>query len=202
MPLRHRAGPTADASVYTTNGPYLSYAIDDQLESSRPTRAECTRSRTAILAGNIPLRPDYHRAARSGFAAPAAPALPPKAQPRSSPLPLLDRLGSTISLGRPGLCRPPPTQNPQIDTTPRTPHTNPEYDAYAATKQLSNTLISYSHRDWDKAQRADPLCDATRRYIQPGRPDPPPTALFATTCPHTRGRKSPTSTTSPLKVAC
>ena len=108
MPLRRRAGPTADASVYTTNGSYLSYAIDDQLESSRPTRAGRTRSRTAILAGNTPLRPDYHRAARSGFATPAAPVLPPKTQHCSSSLPRSDRLGSTTPLGRPGLCRPPP----------------------------------------------------------------------------------------------
>ena len=201
MPLRRRAGPTADTSVHTTNGPYLSYAIDDQLESSRPNRAGRTQSRTAVLAGNTPLRPDYHRAARSGFTMPAAPALPPTTPPRSSPLPRSDRLGSVTPLGRPGLCRPPPTQNPQIDTTPTASHTTPEYDAYAATKQLSNTLLSYSHRDWDKAQRADFLCDATRCYLQLGRPAPPPT-LFATTCPHTRDRKSPTSLTSPLKVAC
>ena len=173
MSLRRGAGPPADASVYTTHGPYPSYAIDDQLESSRPTRAGRTRSRTAILAGHTPLRPDYHRAARSGFAAPAALALPPRTQPRSSPLPRSDRLGSTTPLGRPGLCRPPPAQNSQIDTTPPAPHTNTEDDTYAATKQLSNTLLSYSHRDWDKAQRADPLCDATRRDIHLGRPDPP-----------------------------
>ena len=83
MPLRRRAGPPAESSVYTTHGPYPSYAIDDQLESSRPTRAGRTRSRTAILAGHTLLRPDYHSAARSGFAAPAAPALPPRTQPRS-----------------------------------------------------------------------------------------------------------------------
>ena len=118
MPLRRRAGPTADASVHATNGPYLSYAIDDQLESSRPTRAGRTRSRTAIQAGNTPLRPDYHRTARSGFAAPAAPALPPKTTPRSPPLPRSDRLGSTTPLGRPGLCHPLPAQNLQINTTP------------------------------------------------------------------------------------
>ena len=176
MPLRRRAGPPADASVYT-HGPYPSYAIDDQLESSRPTRAGRTRSRTAILAGHTPLRPDYHRAARRGFAAHAAPALPPRTQPRSSPLPRSDRLGSTTPLGRPGLCRPLPARNYQIDTTPPAPHTNTEDDTYAATKQLSNTLLSYSHRDWDKAQGADPPCDATRRYIQLGRPDPPPSSL-------------------------
>ena len=151
MALRRRAGPTADASAYTINGPYLSYAINDQLEPPRPTRAGRTRSRTAILAGHTPLRPDYYRAARSGFAASAAPALPPKTQPCSSPLPQSDRLGSTTPLGRPGLCRPLPTQNPQIDTTPPAPHTYPEDDTYAATKQLSDTLLSYSHREWDKA---------------------------------------------------
>ena len=130
-----------------------------------------TRSRTAILAGNTPFRPDYYRAARSGFAAPAAQALPPKTPPRSSPLPRSDRLGSTTPLDHPGSCRPLPAQNTQMY------HTTLEGDACAATKQLSNTLLSYSHRDWDKAQRAYPLCDATRRYIQLGRPDPPPLSL-------------------------
>ena len=55
MPLRRRAGPTVDAPVYTIHGPYPAYAIDDQLEPSRTTRAGRTRSRTAILAGHIPL---------------------------------------------------------------------------------------------------------------------------------------------------
>ena len=187
MPLRRRAGLTADTSVHTTNGLYLFYAIDDQLESSWPNGAGRTRSRTAILSGNTPLPPDYHRAARRGLATPAAPALPPKTPPRSSPLPRSDRLGSTSPLGRPGLCRPPPPPKPQIDTTPTASHTTPEYDASAATKQLSNTLLSYSHRDWDKAQRADPLCDATRRYIQLDRPDPPPRSL----CDHLPSHKRP-----------
>ena len=174
MPLRRGAGPTVDPSVHTTNGPYLSYAIDDQLESSRSTRAGRKRSRTAILTGNTPLRPDYHRAARNGFAAPAAPALPPKIPPRSSPLPRSNRLGSTTPLSRPGLCRPPPAQNSQIDTTPTASHTTTEYDACAATKQLLDTLLSYSHRDWDKAQYADPLCDATALHTtRSPRPSPP-----------------------------
>ena len=177
MPQRRRAGPTVDASVHTTNGPYLSYAMDNQLESSQPNRAGRTRSRTVILAGNTSLRPDYHRAARSGFAAPTAPALPPETPPRSSPLPRSDRLGSTTPLSRPGLCRPPPAQNPQIGTTPTASHTTPEYDACATTKQLSNTLLIYGHRDRDKDQCADLLYDATQRYIQLGRPDPPPLSL-------------------------
>ena len=163
--------------MYTIHGPYPAYAIDDQLEPSRTTRAGCTRSRTAILAGHIPPRPDYNRAARSGFAAPAAPELPPRTQPRSSPLPRSDRLGSTTPLGRPGLRHPPATQKTQIDTTPPAPFTNTEDDTYDSTKQLSNTLLSYNHRDWEKAQREDSLCDATRRNIQLGRPDPPPSSL-------------------------
>ena len=187
MPLRRRAGPTTDASVYTTNGPFPSYAIDEKLESSRPTRAGRTRSRTTFLAGNTPLRPDNHRAARSGFAATAAPAPLPKTQPRSSPLPLSDRLGSTIPLGRLGFYRPPPAQTPQINTTPPASHTTPEDDACAANKQLSNKLLSYSHRDWDKAQRADTLCDATRRSTQLGSPDPPPRSL----CDHLPSHKRP-----------
>ena len=145
MPLRRRSGPLADAFIYTTHGTYPSYTMDDQLEPTRTTRAGRTRSRTAILADHTPLRPGYHRAARSGFAAPAAPALPPRTQPRSSPLPRSDRLGSTTPLGRPDLCRPPPAQNSKVDTTPPASHTNTEDDTYAATKQLSSTLLSYSH---------------------------------------------------------
>ena len=112
MPLRRMAVPTANTSVTPTSGPYLSYAIDDQLEASRPNRARRTRSRTAILTGNTPLRSDYHRAARNGFAAPAAPALPPETPLLSSPLPRSDRLGSTTPLGRPNLCRTSPTSHP------------------------------------------------------------------------------------------
>ena len=191
MPLRRMAGPTADTSVHTTNGPYLSYAINDQLEFSRLNRARRTGSRTAILAGDTPLRPDYQRAARSGFAAPAAPALPLKTPLRSSPLARSDRLGSTTPLGRPDLCHPSPAPNPQMDPTPTASpasnHTTQEYDVCAATEQLSKTFFSYSHRDWDKAQRADPLCDAIWRYIQLGRPDPPPRSL----CNHLPSHKRP-----------
>ena len=50
----------------------------------------------------------------------------------------------------------------------------------------SQTLCCYSHRDWDKTPRADPLCDATRRYIQLGRPDPPPRSLCDHLPSHTR----------------
>ena len=181
MPLRRMAGPTTGTSVASTHEPYLSYAIDDQLETSRPDRAGRTRRRTAILTGNTPLRPDYHRAARIRFAASAAPALPPKTPLRASPLPRSDRLGFTIPLGHPDLCRPSPAPNPQMDPTPTASpisnHTTSEYDACAAAEQLSNTLLSHSHRDWDKTQRAEPLCDATRRYIQLGRPDSPPRSL-------------------------
>ena len=133
MPLRRMAGPTANTSVTPTSGPYLPYVIDDQLEASRPNCARRTRSRTAILTGNTPLRLDYHRAAPSGFAVPAAPALPPETPLRLSPLPRSDRLGSTTPLGRPNFCRTSPTPNPQMDPTPTASpvsnHTTPEYDA-------------------------------------------------------------------------
>ena len=44
MSVRRMAGPTADTSVTSTSGPYLSYAIDDKLETSRPKRFGRTRS--------------------------------------------------------------------------------------------------------------------------------------------------------------
>ena len=138
MPLRRMPSPTTGTSVTPTNGPYLSYAIDDQLETFRPNRAGRTRSRTVILTGNTPLRPDYHRAARSGFAASAAPAPPPKAPLRSTLLPPSARLGSKIPLGSPDLYRPSPAPHPQMDPTPTAPpvsnHTTPENDAYVAAK--------------------------------------------------------------------
>ena len=39
MPLRRMTGPTTGTLVTPTDGPYLSYALDDQLEISRPNRA-------------------------------------------------------------------------------------------------------------------------------------------------------------------
>ena len=119
MPLNRinrMTGPTADTTATPTYGPYKSYMIDDQLETPRSTRAARTRSRTALLTGQSPLQPDYHKAARSGFAASAAPVPPPKASFRSSPLPRSARLGSTIPLGRPASPRPKPaSSNPQLD---------------------------------------------------------------------------------------
>ena len=145
-------------------------------------------------------------AALSGFAASAAPAPPPKTSFRSSSPPRSVRLGSTIPLGRLTSPQPPPGPKAQINnTTPATPpvvqYPTPGNDNLAAAGQLSNALLSYSHRDWDQAQRVDPLCDATRRYIKLGHPNPPPPPHSATTCLHTRGLKLRISSTSPLKVA-
>ena len=43
-----------------------------------------------------------------------------------------------------------------------------------AEQQLYNTLLGYSHINWDRGQRVNPLCGAARRYIQLGRPNLPP----------------------------
>ena len=205
MPLRRMTGPITSPFATPTDGPCLSYAINDQHEIPRSDGARHTRSRTATLAGNTPLRSDYRKVARSGFAASAAPAPPPKTSFRLSPPPRSGRLGSTIPLGCLTSPHPPPVPNSQMDNpTPTTPpvvqYPAPGNDNLAAADQLSNALLSYSHRDWDQAQRVDPLCDATRRYIKLGYPHPP---LFhsAITCPHTRGLKLRISSTSPLKVA-
>ncbi|CAM9623373.1 unnamed protein product [Ascophyllum nodosum] len=109
-------GPTTSSFAAPTEEPCLSYATDDQHDVSRSKCAKRTRKRTAILAGNTPLRPDYRTAAHSGFAASAAPAPPPKASFRSSPPPRSARLGSTIPLGRYASPRPmPASSNPQLD---------------------------------------------------------------------------------------
>ena len=120
------------------------------------------------LAGNTLLRHDYCMAARSGFTTSAAPAPPPKASFRSSPPLRSARLGSTIPLGRLTSPHPTPGSNSQMDNSPPAAppvvqYPAPGNDNRAAAEQLSNNLLSYSHHDWDQAQRADPLCDATRR---------------------------------------
>ena len=135
----------------------------------RPTRR--TRSQTTNLDGNTPSRPDYRTAAHSGFAASATAASLPL---RTSPPPRSARLGSTTSPG----CRAPISSTPRPADLQSVPPpfsaplhpTAPDPDVQAAAAQLSNTLLNYSHSDWEQAQRDDPLCDATRRYIQLGCP--------------------------------
>ena len=180
MPLNKMAGPTASRSAIATDIRWLSYAINDHYEAPRPDCAGHTRSRTATLTGNTPLRPDYCMADPSGFAASAAPSPPPKATLRSSPLPRSARLGSTIPLRYPNPPRMATAPNPHMDHPP--PVAPPaQQDATLnsetgtiAEQKLYNTLSGYSYSDWDRAQRADPLCDAARRYIQLGRPNPLP----------------------------
>ena len=162
-------GPTTRPFAAPTEEPCLSYAIDDQHDASRSHCAKRTRSQTAILAGNTPLRPDYRTAAHSEFAASATPAPPPKASFRSSPPPRLVRLGSTIPLGHHASPLPTPAPNLPLDHSPPTAApflqtTTSDNEASTAAEPLLNTLLSYSHRDWEQAQRADPLFDATRRY--------------------------------------
>ena len=118
MPLRRMTGPTTSPFATSTDGPCFSYAINDQHKVPRSNGERHTRSRTATLVGNTPLRPDYRMAARSGFAASAAPAPPPKTSFRSSPPPRSVRLGSTIPLGRLTSPHPPSGPNSQMDNPP------------------------------------------------------------------------------------
>ena len=195
MPLNRMAGPTASPLAIPTDIPWLSYAINDHNEATRSDCARHTRSRTATLTGNTPLRPDYRMADRSGFAASAAPSPPPKATLRSSPLPRSARLGSTIPLRRPTPSRMTKAPNPHMDNPapvapPAQQDATLDETGTIAEQQLYNTLLGYSHRDWDRAQRADPLCDAARRYIQLGRPNPLPRSL----CDHLPSHKRPETT--------
>ena len=75
MALIYMTGPTTSPFATPIEEPCFSYEIDDQHEASRSNGARRIRRRTVILAGNIPLHPDYRTAARSGFAASTAPAL-------------------------------------------------------------------------------------------------------------------------------
>ena len=129
MPLRRMTDPTTSTFVTPIDEPCLSYAIDDQLEASRPNCARRMRSRTATLTGNTPLRPDYCMAARSGFAASAAPSPAPKVSFRSSQPPRSARLGSTIPLGRPTTPRPTPAPNSQMGNSPPAASTVSQYTA-------------------------------------------------------------------------
>ena len=149
--------------------PFTTYAISAHDDAPRFTRR--TRSQTAILDGNAPSRPDCRTAAHSGFAASTASAPPPL---RTSPPPRLARLGSTISTGRLASTSSTPTP-PDLQSDPPPPtaplhSTASDPDVKAAAAYLSNTLLNYSHSDWEQAQREAPLCDATRRYIQLGCP--------------------------------
>ena len=191
MPLRRMTGTTTSPFATSTDEPCLPYTINEQHEAPRSNCARNTRSRTATLAGNTPLLPDYRMAARSGFAASATPAPPPKASLRSLPPPRSARLDSTISLGRLTSPDPTPGSNSQMDNSPPAAPPAAQYpapgnDNRAAAEQLSNTLLRYSHRDWEQAQRADPLCDATRHYIKLGYPNPPPFSLCDHLPSHTR----------------
>ena len=152
-----------------SQAPSTTYAISTCDDALRPSRR--TRSQTAISAGHTPSRPDYRKAAHSGFAAPAASAPPPS---RTSPPPRPDRLGYTkITNGRVPTSSPPPSADLRSTPPPLTASlhpTAPDPDIQAAAAHLSNTLLNYSHHDWEQAQREDPLCDATRRHIQLGCP--------------------------------
>ena len=111
-----------------------------------------------------------------------------------SPPPRSARLGSTTSPGRraPISSTPPPADLQSVPPPLSAPlhPTAPGPDAQAAAAHLSNTLLNYSHSDWEQAQRDDPLCDATRRYIQLGCPQHRLTSL----CDHIPSHRRPAST--------
>ena len=132
--------------------PFTTYAISALDDAPRLTQH--TRSQTAILDGNAPSLPDYRTAAHSEFAAPAASAPPPL---RTSPPPRSARLSSTTSTGRLASTSSTPTppdlqSDPPPPTAPLHP-TAPDLDVQASAAHLSNTLLNYSHSDWEQAQR-------------------------------------------------
>ena len=135
--------------------PYTTFAISAHDDASRSTRR--TRSQTVILDGNTPSRPDYRTAAHSWFAASAASAPPPL---RTSPPPRSARLASTTSTGRlastSSTPTPPDLQSDSPSPTAPLHPTAPDQDVQAVAADLSNTLLNYSHSDWEQAQREDP----------------------------------------------
>lgn len=120
-------------------------------DTACPPHLRRTRSQIALLVGNAPARLNYSKTAHSRFAASADPVPPPlfptQAPPRSSLPPRLVCPGSTITPNRP--VSPNPALSPQL-----------------LSRTLFNTLSSYSHCDWERAQKNDILSDAASRYIQ------------------------------------
>ena len=192
MPKLHMTGHTTRPFAAPTEEPRLSYATNDQHDTSRSNCARHTQRQAAILVGNTPLRPDYFTAACSGFATSAAPGPPSKVPFHSSPPPRSTLLGSAILLSRHASPRPMPAPNLQLDHSPPAAPpalqttAAPDNYASAAAEHLSNTLLGYSHRNWEQAQRVDPLCDATHRYIQLSCPNPPSPTLCDLLPSHTR----------------
>ena len=160
MPSTHMTARPRRPHATLPKAPYTTYAISARDDAPRSTRH--TRSQTAILDGNAPSRADYRTAVHSGFAASADLAPPPL---RTSPPPRSSRLGSTTSTSRlASTCSTPTPSDLQSDSPPSTAPlhpTAPDPDVQAAAAHLSNTLLNYSHVDWEQAQREDPLCDAT-----------------------------------------
>ena len=121
--------------------PSTTYAISARDDTPRPSRR--TRSQTAIHARHTPSRPDYRKAAHSGFAAPAASAPLPS---RTSPPPRPDRLGYTkITNGRVPTRSPPPSADLRSVPPPLSASlhpTAPDPDIQAAAAHLSNTLLN------------------------------------------------------------
>ena len=164
MPPTHMTTRSRRSSATLLQTPFATYAISVPNDAPRPTRR--TRSQTATLDGNAPSRPDYRTAAYSGFAASTASAPPPL---RTSPPPRSACLDSTTSPGRPASASStlPPPPDLQSDTPSSTASLHPtvlNLDVQAAAAHLSNTLLNYSHRDWDQAQREDPLYLPMRQH--------------------------------------
>ena len=199
MPPTHTTARPRRSSATLPPTPLATYAISAPSDAPRPTRR--TRSQTATFDGNAPSRPDYRTAARSGFAASTASAPPPL---RTSPPPRSARLGSTTSAGPPTLISstlalPDFQSDPPPPTAPLHP-TIPDPDVQAAAAHLSNTLLNYSHSDWERAQRkylsATQLTDISNSAgLNPFRP------RYATTSPRTRAPTPQTYSISPPKAA-
>ena len=186
MPPTHLTARPRRPYAIPPKAPFTTYAVSALDDTPRPTRR--TRSQTAILDGNAPSRPDYHTAANSGLTASVASAPPPLC---TSPPPRSACLGSTTSTGRSASTSSTPT-SPDLhsDSPPPTAPfhpTIPGTNVQAAAAHLANTLLNYSHSDWEQAQCEDPLCDATRRYIQLGYPPHSLTSL----CNHITSNQRP-----------
>ena len=186
MPPTHMTARPRRSYAILPKAPFTTYAISALDDAPRPTRR--TRIQAAIVDGNAPSRLDYRTAAHSGFATSAASETPPL---HTSPPPRSARLGSTTSTGRPTSTSSTLTpldlqSNSPPPTAPLHP-TVPDLDVQAAAAHLSNTLLNYSHSAWEHAQREDPLCDGTRRYIQLGCPQP----LLTSLCDHIPSHQHP-----------
>lgn len=132
----------------------------------RPAEAPRPLDRPALH--NPPLTPPYSKPDSPPLTAPLTTSPGPKHDSSSYPTLL------------PTLPRPKPNSPPHM-----APLHHARLDVEAAAANLSETLLSYGHRDWEKVQRDASKCNNARPYLQLSFPKHLPPSL----CDHITSHK-------------